>query len=284
MSKDLFAVIKSIYPAFTRAEKNIADYVLQNAKNMVYMTITELAAECGVGETSIFRFCRRLEKSGYQSFKVDLARAVIDSHMAPKLDNCIVSSHDNLNVMMQKVLNNSMSMLNETYQLLDPIILATATQWLSAAEHICFFGVGLSSVSALESRNRFLFICSKAEYLGDPHMQLVRASMLTASDVAIVFSYSGTTKEAIAIAKAAKDAGARLICISRFCRSPLASLCDLLLLCGGNEGPYQNGSLNVKTAELFLMEVLSIAYCQANPIESRKKQALIGNTYLASFG
>lgn len=274
MPQDLFVTIKSHYNTFTRAEKHIADYVLSSAKNVLYMSITELANACDVGDTSVFRFCRHLGKSGYQDFKVDLAQAVSEAHSMPALANCIVNTTDSADVMIQKVLNNNIAVLKETYQLIDPNTLSTTTRWLSEAEHICFFGVGASSASALEANNRFLRVCSKTECTLDARMQMMRASLMHKNDVAILFSYSGATKETVAIAQAAQDAGAHSICISRFARSPLAEVCDLLYLCGGNEGPLQSGNLSVKTSQLLLMEVLYIAYCQANPEECEHNRQL----------
>ncbi len=270
MPQDLFITIKSHYNTLTRAEKHIADYVLSSAKDVLYMTITELANVCEVGDTSVFRFCRHLGKNGYQDFKVDLAQAISETHALPLMQNCIVDCSDSTDVMMQKVLNNNIAVLHETYQLIEPSVLATATQWLSEAEHVCFFGVGASSASAMEACNRFLRVCSKTEFIPDARIQMMRASMMTAKDVAILFSYSGATKETVAIAEAAKSAGARTVCISRFAHSPLAELCDLLFLCGGNEGPLQSGNLSVKAAQLFLMEVLCIAFCQANITECER--------------
>lgn len=265
MPHDLFATIKSHYNTFTRAEKHIADFVLASAKDVLYMSITELANACEVGDTSVFRFCRHLGKNGYQDFKVDLAQTVSETNAVPMLESCIVECADTQDVMIQKVLNNHMAVLRETYQLIDPATLATTTQWLSKAGHICFFGVGASSTSALEANNRFLRVCPRTECSLDARMQLMRASMMSENDVAILFSYSGATKETVDIAKAAKNAGARSICISRFSHSPLAEICDLLFLCGGNDGPLQSGNLSVKISQLLLMEVLYIAYCQANP-------------------
>jgi DNA-binding MurR/RpiR family transcriptional regulator len=265
MPQDLFVTIKSHYNTLTSAEKHIADYVLASAKDVLYMTITELANVCDVGDTSVFRFCRHLGKSGYQDFKVDLAQAISETHSLPMMQNCIVDCSDATDVMIQKVLNNNIAVLYETHQLIEPATLATATKWLSESEHICFFGVGASSASAMEACNRFLRVCSKTEFIPDSRIQMMRASLMTNKDLAILFSYSGATKETVSIAEAAKSAGARTICISRFAHSPLAALCDLLFLCGGNEGPLQSGNLSVKAAQLFLMEVLCIAYCQANP-------------------
>lgn len=265
MSQDLFVTIKSHYNTFTRAEKHIADFILASAKDVLYMSITELADACEVGDTSVFRFCRHLGKSGYQDFKVELAQTISETQTMPLLENCIVECSDSTDVMIQKVLNNDVAVLRETYQLIEPRTLEISTQWLSDATHICFFGVGASSTSALEANNRFLRVSAKSEFIMDARMQMMRASMMLPGDVAILFSYSGATKETVAIAQAAKKAGAHTICISRFAHSPLAEICDLIYLCGGNEGPLQSGSLSVKTSQLFLMEVLYIAFCQANP-------------------
>ena len=254
MTQDLFVTIKSHYNTFTRAERLIADYVLDSAKDVLYMSITELANACNVGDTSVFRFCRHLGKNGYQDFKVDLAQAVSDMHAAPVVQGCIVSSSDSTDVMIQKVLNNNVSALHETYQLIDPATLTKTASWLCAAEHICFFGVGASSCSAMEAKNRFMRVCPRVECMLDARMQMMRATLMNRNDVAILFSYSGATKETVSIARAAKSAGARTIAISRFSHSPLAEMCDLLYLCGGNEGPLQSGSLSVKTSQLFLME------------------------------
>ncbi len=277
MPQDLFVTIKSHYNTFTRAEKHIADFVLSSAKDVLYMSITELASACSVGDTSVFRFCRHLGKDGYQDFKVDLAQAMSGSHPVPRLDSCIVENADTTELMIQKVLNNQVSILRETYQLIDPTALSTVTQWLSQANSICFFGVGASSTSALEASTRFMRISAKTECITDARLQMMRASLMRKGDVAILFSYSGATRETLTIAQAAKEAGAYTVCISRFAHSPLADLCDLLFLCGGNEGPLQSGSMSVKTSQLFLMEVFYISYCQANPEEcefSRNRTSL----------
>ena len=265
MEHNIYAIIKSIYPSFTKAEKVIADCVLANAREMVYMTISQFAAACNIGETSVFRFCRRLGEPGFHAFKVDLAKAVSDSHDTPDLNDCIVSPLDSFDLMLQKILNNSISVLNETYRLIDSFRLSTATQWLSEAEHICFFGTGPCSASAMSAQNRFMAICRQAEYVADSRMQMLRAAMMTPKDVAVVLCYTGKTKETLAIAEAAKNAQARVICLCRFSRSPLAEMSDLVLLCAGNEGPCQSGAFNMKTASLFLIETLTVAYCKANP-------------------
>ena len=84
--------------------------------------------------------------------------------------------------------------------------------------------------------------------------------MLSPRDVAIIISYSGSTKDSMLIAKLAKKSGAYVAGVTRFAKSPLASQSDVVLLCGANEGPLQGGSTTAVMSQLFLMEVLYTEY------------------------
>ena len=60
MQSDFLAKVHTMYNQFTKAEKKVADFILQNPKKVLFMSITELADECQVGDTSVFRFCRTM--------------------------------------------------------------------------------------------------------------------------------------------------------------------------------------------------------------------------------
>lgn len=65
--------IKNNYNSFTKSGRKIADYVLNNVHQVLFMSITDLADACNVGDTSVFRFCRTLKLKGYQEFKMLLS-------------------------------------------------------------------------------------------------------------------------------------------------------------------------------------------------------------------
>ncbi len=77
-SGNVFANISNGYYHFTATEKKVADYVLSHKTGVQYMSISELADECGVAEATISRFCRRLKLKGYGAFKLALAKAVAE--------------------------------------------------------------------------------------------------------------------------------------------------------------------------------------------------------------
>ena len=51
MEKDenVLLIIRGRYSSMTKAEKKVADYILENPKNVRFMSITDLADACHVG-------------------------------------------------------------------------------------------------------------------------------------------------------------------------------------------------------------------------------------------
>jgi DNA-binding MurR/RpiR family transcriptional regulator len=255
----IFSTIHSKYNNLTNTEKKVADYVLDNAASVVYMSITDLADTCGVGESSIFRFCRSLGYKGYQEFKIALAHTITVENEIPQLTDRILMN-DTIEQVASKVLTTNISALNETFKLIDYAKIDRVIDHLVQAERILFFGVGSSLMTAMEAQNKFMRITNKSMCSIDSHLQMMAASLMTERDVAVMISYSGSTKDTIEVAQKAKERGALVISITRFEKSPLTASSDLTLLCGANEGPLQGGSLSAKISQLYLLDVLYIEY------------------------
>ncbi|MBU3877139.1 MurR/RpiR family transcriptional regulator [Faecalicatena sp. AGMB00832] len=263
MGQDNFAMqIRSAYPHLTKAEKKVADFILEKPSEVLYMSITDLADACCVGETTVFRFCKSMKLQGYQEFKIHLSLSIQkgdkDKGQETLTEN--VSIEDTFNVVTQKLLNSNVNVLMETQSLLDYDKIERLLNRMMQAQRIFFFGVGASQIMAMMSANKFLRITNKVYCYTDSHMQTMVASTLTAEDLAIVISYSGSTKDSILLAKLAKNSGAYVAVITRFAKSPLTNHSDVVLLCGANEGPLQGGSTTAVMSQMFIMEVIYIEY------------------------
>ncbi|HEY4430512.1 MAG TPA: MurR/RpiR family transcriptional regulator [Paenibacillus sp.] len=255
----IFSSIHSKYNNLTNTEKKVADYVLENTRSVVYMSITDLADACDVGESSIFRFCKSLSYKGYQEFKIALAHSITVENEIPQLTDQILMD-DTTEAVASKVLTTNVSALNETYNLIDIQKINEAIDYMINAEHVLFFGVGSSLITAMEAKIKFMRITNKTECLMDAHLQMMSAALMSNRDVAVVISYSGSTKDSIEVARKAKERGAKVVSITRFEKSPLTSYSDLTLLCGANEGPLQGGSLSAKISQLYLLDILYVEY------------------------
>ncbi|PZM62844.1 MurR/RpiR family transcriptional regulator [Paenibacillus dendritiformis] len=259
--------IHSMYNSFTNTERKVADYILEHTRSVIYMSITDLADACDVGESSIFRFCKSLNFKGYQEFKIALAHSITVENEIPQLTEQI-GMDDTIEQVASKVLTTNVNAINETYDLLKADDIEKAIDYMVQAERIHFFGVGTSLITALEAKNKFMRITKKTECSFDSHLQMMSAALMTERDVAVMFSYSGSTKDTIEVAKKAKEKGARIISITRLVKSPLTTHSDVTLLCGANEGPLQGGSLSAKIAQLYLLDVLYVEYFKRTYQES----------------
>lgn len=265
MNNDIFAKILSSEKALTKAERKVADFILQSPHEVLYMSITDLAEHCGVGDTTVFRFCKTLKISGYQDFKMMLAQSLSSNEAASTMTlSDEIDITDSTDEVCRKLINIDIAALNQTLDMINIEDIQTAIDMISDAKLIYFFGVGASSVMALEACYKFARILPNVVSTQDIHMQTMFSSLLSKDDLVIAFSYSGSTKDTIDILKRAKQNHAKTICVTRFAESPLTAYADIILLCGANEGPFQGGALSSKVAQLYLLDILYTEYFKKN--------------------
>lgn len=261
---DIFSKISKSYNSFTKSEKRVADFIFKSPQKVLYTSITDLAEMCGVGDTTVFRFCKALKLNGYQDFKMLIAQALARNKDADTSVDGDISLDDDTTAICKKALNASISALNESFELLDKDNLLAAAKMINTSKRIHFFGMGSSGMTALGAKLKFMRIIPNVEFVSDCHMQYMSAALMTSDDLAIAFSYSGSTKDIIDIMKIAKNNGCKTICITRYHKSALASLCDIVLQCGSNEGPLQGGSLSTAISQLYLLDVLYLQFMILN--------------------
>jgi len=274
-------IINSNYNTFTKSEKKVADLVIKDPRLILFSSITDLAYKSKVGETTVLRFCRKLGFNGYQEFKMKLALSIQSDNEVLELLNSEIVKEDTLIEVSKKVLSTNISALNETFELLDYQALATAVEYMLNAKRIVFFGVGASAITACEAKNKFMRITSHVESTFDSHMQAMIASLMEINEVAVGFSYSGSTKDTLEAIRIAKEAGAKTICITRFAKSPITQYADVVLLVGSKEGPLQGGALSTKMAQLYMIDILYTEFfrrkSELSKFNKEKTSAAISN-------
>lgn len=275
LTNDIFARIQANSRSFTKAEHTVADFVLQHPRDIMYMSITDLADHCGVGDTTVFRFCKTLKLSGYQDFKMMLAQSINSNESTSAITlSDVIKISDSTDEVCQKLLNINIAALNQTLEMIKTEDIQKAVSMMKEARLIHFFGMGSSGIMSLEAKNKFAAILPNVMYVEDAHMQAMASALLGKEDLAIAISYSGSTKDTIEILKRAKQNGAKTICITRFAESPITTYADIVLLCGANEGPFQGGSVSAKIAQVYLLDILYTEFFKSNYAlcDSNKKQ------------
>lgn len=251
----LISRINRCYDQMTKAEKKVADFVLASPEKALNATITELAKQCGIGETSVFRFCKTLNFNGYQDFRLYLALSQNNPSTEP-YTNSKSGEPSKKQELSYKVYNEYFDAIKKTYSNLDYSAINDTVQLISSANHVFLFGAGQSGLSALQMHAKFLRIMSNMSFDMDLNQQLMKASLLNSDSLAIVFSNSGITKDPITIARLAHQRGAKVIFITLLKNTPAAPYCDVILQCGAIEGPLEGNSISAKVSQEFIIDIL----------------------------
>ena len=257
---DILERIHASYYQLTAAERKVADYVLSQHAQVQFMSITQLADECGTAEATISRFCRSLKLKGFNAFKIELARRSVPGttsrpHELPK--NTLVGR----SLEVGRIANDA---IYQTIELVEPDQVLRAVEMLEQAHRVMCIGSGGSMLLAQECAHLFSTVSGKFYAVVDSHMQMSAAATMGHEDVIILFSYSGATTGGLQILEYAREKGIPTILITRFSKSPAAKLADVVMRCGSNEGPFQFGSVPAKIAQLIVVDVLFQEYCHRN--------------------
>ncbi len=265
MAGTILEAMSEQYNSFTRQGRKLAEYVLGHSTEAQYLSISAMAENSGVSESTITRFCQNLGLSGYNDFRLALAKADRRTDLGdPSASPETITSEDSLESIFQKLHRLNVVSLTETLELMNASSVSLAVSLLSDADRVYCFGSGGSMVMAMEAWARFSTATSRFIQIADSHMQVMAAALCTQKDVILFFSYSGSTKDMEDVLAIARKQGAKIILVTHFPKSKAAELADVVLLCGYNESPLQSGSIAAKVGQLFIIECLFYGYCQRN--------------------
>lgn len=231
----------------TKSQQKLVDYFERvDPRRVIYMSITDLAAATGVAEATVLRFCRLLGFNGYQEFRLNLAQGIVEvnhrEHEGIRYVEDIADAYSD-------AVENCRKMLSEDD-------LQAAYEMIFAARTICCFGVGHSHLAALELHNRLMTMGLLTFCEHDAHLQNVLLSSRNEQDLLILFSISGSTKDAIEAAEIARACGMKVMIVTCYENSPLTRYADLVIAAAPLQSPTEVGSMRGKIMQLFLVDVL----------------------------
>lgn len=225
-------VLRSRYRDLTKAERRIADYIVENEKQIMAQTIADIAEQTRSSEITVSRFCKKLGFNGLQSLKIALAG---DLGMAEESGPGDVGRNDSYEAAAGKLFHNINDGLQDTLKLLDFNAVERAIELLLGARTLSIYGFGNSAIVARDIEMRFMRLGLLVHAYDDAHMQVASAALLSEKDVVLAVSHTGTTLELLQSVAIAKGNSVPVIAITSYVNSPLARQADLVLHGMGRE-------------------------------------------------
>lgn len=251
--------------------RRVADTILARPQLVLELTISELARRCHTSETSIVRFCRTLEVTGYAQLKLLMA-AELASESAQRGAEAGYGSDilpgDSLADTVQKITAAELLGIQETAKHLDLDALGLAIDGILGAQRIVLFGVGASGAGAHDLAQKLQRIGRIAFSPGDAHEALTAAALLGPGDVAIGFSHSGRTREVVELFRVAGAGGATTVCVTNVAGSPAARAAAVVLRTAVRETTFRSGAMASRIAQLAVVDFVFVGVAQANHEQS----------------
>jgi DNA-binding MurR/RpiR family transcriptional regulator len=252
-----FARIRSVYQSLPPSERKVADYVLTRPHKVIHASVTDLAQLLDVSESTVVRFCQRLEYQGYQEFKILLARD-LGTPFNVTYEN--IEPHDDVDTVIRKVFQISSQALNDSLAVLSSDSVRKVVRLLAEAYHVYIFGCGGSGGIAQVAGQKLLRLGVACTVCSDPHTQTLLAGRATPHDVTVGISYSGNNEDVLRAMRVAQGRRVKTVGITNYPASPLARGVDVQLLTGVAETPLVSESGPSRIAQLGVIDTLCTCY------------------------
>lgn len=224
MEKSVLNQICTLYDSFFETEKKIGDYIIRNPKDIVDVTVGELAVKCQVSEASISRFCKKIGLKGFHHLKISIAKELVNREDNEEYSNDI--SIDNKKQSLKSILANKVAELTQTVSMMDTDNLDEILNKINNARSVLFAAAGNTIPVAMDGAYKLNQIGIPAISTPVLETQLAYSYNLTADDVVIALSNSGESTGVINIIEATKQNKAITISITNHDNSSIAKLSE----------------------------------------------------------
>ena len=231
MNRNFLKLVESRMSTFSKGQRLIAQYVIDNYDKAAYMTASKLGAEVNVSESTVVRFANELGFEGYPEFQHSLqeyVRTKLTSFQRIEVTNNLFGDSD----ILTKVLVADSDNIRHTLERLDREDFETSVDKIINAKNVYILGVRSSSYLAgfLSYNLNMIFDNVRLVQTTSGNEMFEQIMNIGENDVMIGISFPRYSKRMINAVDYAKSKGANVIAISDSELSPIARQADHVLV------------------------------------------------------
>ena len=254
MEKSVINQICASMDTFFETEKKIGNFIIHHPKEIVDMTVGELAKECQVSEASVSRFCKKIDMKGFHHLKISIAKEMVSQSEDDELSNHI--SVDDLEQSLKNILANKVAELTQTVSMMNSENLQDILKRINNAQNVLFAAVGNTVPVAMDGAYKLNQIGISAVSTPVWETQLAYRYNLSPDDVVIAISNSGESTGVINILEAAKQKKATTISITNSEKSTIAKISDYHITTATREKLFLDEYRFSRVSATMVIEVL----------------------------
>ena len=256
MAKSILHTIERNMPTFSKGQKRIADYILQNYDKAAFMTASKLGKLSGVSESTVVRFASELGYDGYPSMQRAL-QEMIRSKLTSVQRMEVTSSRMGEDDILEKVLTSDVEMIRATLEQTSRTDFRQAVDAINVARKIYILGVRSSAALASFMAFYFNLVYDNVVLVDTASASEIFEQMfrIDERDVCIAISFPRYSKQTINALRFISDRGATILSITDSAYSPIASFAKHLLVARSDMASFVDSLV----APLSLVNALIVA-------------------------
>ena len=261
MNRNLLKEIEIRLPTFSKGQKLISAYILNNYDKAAYMTAAKLGSIVNVSESTVVRFAIELGFEGYPELQhalQEMVRTKLTSVQRMEVTNSLIGDGD----VLGKVLLSDADKIKRTLEEINREDFFGAVDDIASASNIYVMGARSSaSLAGFLSHNLgMIFDSVKLVQTSSSDEMFEQMLNVGEGDVLIAISFPRYSKKIIHAVNYAKSKGARVIAITDSQTSPIAMLADRKLLAKSDMASFVDSLV----APLSIINAIIVAVARKN--------------------
>ena len=232
MQADVLSAIRGGLDGFSKGQRRIAAFILDDYDKAAFMTASKLGASTHVSESTVVRFAAELGYDGYPEMQKALQEVVRTRLTSVQRMEVVDTQLEDDRDVVSMVLQSDMNALRMTNDSLDRSVLYAAVEEIVKAKTVYIVGARSSATIAnfLNFYLRSILDNVRLIQSNSSSDMLEQAMHIKAGDVLIGVSLPRYSSRTVKVMHFAKDLGCKLIAVTDNHQAPLARISDHVLI------------------------------------------------------
>lgn len=267
--KTVIETIRDEYPKLHKAERKVADYILEHPDEVVNYNVADLAEKSHVSDATVVRVCQRLGYSGYYQIRISLAQ---EQGSGKQPGNGTTDGQ----VQDQGIIRMFSSLAKDLTAMGRSVDLVSFRDFIEALEHadtVYIVAVGNSLPIGRHmdfhlGRNGIRSVCDADQVYFMNHINLAKRE-----DAVLAISISGSSKTVLNAVDLAKQKGLKVLALTEDRNSPLAKQADICLFSSAPGTAFDLEKIYSHVNEIAMINVISMTLRRSAKWKSSHKSA-----------
>ncbi len=266
----------------SRQQRLIADYLLDNLREVPFLSVPQLAERSGASEATVVRLCQSIGFTGFSDMKMALVENLREEMQSSTQDQAADTIARNATDVLGSVAELEIHNIKQTLENIERSTFEEVATTLFRADHVFTFGLGVSAHLAELASYLFtehgLRSNSFGTHFTSPREQLVT---LRATDVLVVFSLPPYSRQTLEVLEEAVERGMKTIAITDRPSAPTAITAGQSLVVSSHGMTFTNATASTNVLlNALVVEIASRHRGDSVDALSRINRILSNQSYL----